>query len=162
MLSPYRWWVRGNVVFKPGVHKPWCLLSSNWVGLGNAGRQQFSKKVHNRHYMFELPKKKLYLPFKCYYLKLSMTYTKPIKCAGVWQPLCGHAHAQHRGNVGQRWIPICGLRMWQTCWLVEPVAHLRVINGHIWSSRGTVIGWEHSSIQTSPLQICSPQISPEH
>jgi hypothetical protein len=32
------------------ARKPWCLLRSNWVGLGNPeDGQRFSKKVHNRH-----------------------------------------------------------------------------------------------------------------
>jgi hypothetical protein len=42
-----------NVLSKPGMQmrKQWCLLSDNWVGLGNAGSeegQRFSKKVRNR------------------------------------------------------------------------------------------------------------------
>jgi hypothetical protein len=141
---------------EPGmqVHKPWCLLSSTWVGLGNMGRQQFSKKVITD--IFELPKKYIYLSFKFYFPELSMTYTKPIKMfrsltTSVWPCKCTH-------RLEGTWLEVNS----QTCWLVEPVAYLRSIKGRIWISRGTVIGWEHSNIQTSPLRFCSQQISPEH
>jgi hypothetical protein len=38
------------------VHKPWCLLSSNWVSLGTSWGDTDFKKIHKRHYIYKLKK----------------------------------------------------------------------------------------------------------
>jgi hypothetical protein len=86
----YKWFLPDS---KPGmqVHKPWCLLSSNWIYLGNPGDSDFRIT-----FMTDIS----------HNTARSLT-VRGDSCAGMRQPLRGRARAQLTRNIDPH------IRIWQ-------------------------------------------------